>query len=150
MQTLSVSTSQRTVLFVALSALALVSYGAFLAAGPKHAMATLIGGLAGLALYHASFGFTAAWRHLVTERRGTGLRAQFVLILLVASIPVAMPAVFSITMALGALALQPALGSKRLTQADPAGSVTEASGDRVDWLFVGTAARAASVTVQWA
>ena len=30
---------------------------------------------------------------------------QFVLVLLVASIPVAMPAVFSITMALGALAL---------------------------------------------
>ena len=86
MQTLSVSTSQRTVLFVALSALALVSYGAFLAAGPKHALATLIGGLAGLALYHASFGFTAAWRHLVTERRGTGLRAQFVLILLVSAV----------------------------------------------------------------
>lgn len=86
MQSLSVSTSQRTVLFVALSALALVSYGAFLAAGPRHALATLIGGLAGLALYHASFGFTAAWRHLVTERRGTGLRAQFVLILLVSAV----------------------------------------------------------------
>lgn len=66
---------------MALSALALVSYAAFLVAGPKHAGATLIGGLAGLALYHASFGFTAAWRHIVTERRGTGLRAQFVLIL---------------------------------------------------------------------
>lgn len=82
MQSLSVSISQRSVLLIALSGLVLVTYGAFVAAGPRQAGATLIGGLAGLALYHASFGFTAAWRHIVTERRGTGLRAQFVLILL--------------------------------------------------------------------
>lgn len=73
-------------MFVALSALALVSHGAFLAAGPKAAGAALIGGLAGLALYHASFGFTAAWRHIVTERKGTGLRAQFVLLLATSAI----------------------------------------------------------------
>ena len=52
----------------------------------------------------------------------------------------------------GALKLQPALGSKRLTKAEPAGSTTESSGDvgRVDWLFVGAAARDATVTVEWA
>ena len=38
---------------------------------------------------------------------------QFVLVLLVASIPVAMPAVFSITMALGALALRSRRRSSR-------------------------------------
>ncbi|MEO1066807.1 MAG: YeeE/YedE family protein [Pseudomonadota bacterium] len=43
-------------------------------------MAVLIGGFAGFALYHASFGFTAAWRRIVVERRGNGLRAQMLLI----------------------------------------------------------------------
>ncbi len=43
----------------------------------------LTGALAGVALYHTSFGFTAAWRRIVTQRRGQGLRAQFVLISLV-------------------------------------------------------------------
>jgi hypothetical protein len=52
---------------------------------------------------------------------------------------------------LGALALQPSLGSHgTLTKAEPAGSTTEKSGDRVDWLFVGAAAKAATVTVEWA
>ena len=51
---------------------------------------------------------------------------------------------------LGALALQPSLGSKKLVKAEPEGSTTEATGERVDWLFVGAAAETASVTVQWA
>ncbi|MEP2532415.1 YeeE/YedE family protein [Shimia sp.] len=42
--------------------------------------AAMIGGLAGFALYHASFGFTAAWRRIVREKRGAGLRAQMLLI----------------------------------------------------------------------
>ena len=46
--------------------------------------AALVGGFAGLALYHASFGFTAAWRRVVTDGRGAGLRAQFLLIALTA------------------------------------------------------------------
>jgi uncharacterized membrane protein YedE/YeeE len=50
------------------------------AEGPRLALAALIGAGAGLALYHAGFGFTAAWRRLVRERRGAGLRAQLVLI----------------------------------------------------------------------
>lgn len=44
------------------------------------AIAVLIGALAGFSLYHASFGFTAGWRRIVSEARSSGLRAQFVLI----------------------------------------------------------------------
>ena len=40
----------------------------------------LIGGLLGLALYHASFGFTTAWRNLIINRRGRGVRAQMVML----------------------------------------------------------------------
>ncbi|MEM7444975.1 MAG: YeeE/YedE family protein [Pseudomonadota bacterium] len=43
------------------------------------ALAT-VGGLLGLTLYHASFGFTSAWRAFVFERRGAGLRAQMVML----------------------------------------------------------------------
>lgn len=39
-----------------------------------------IGLFAGIALYHASFGFTAAWRRFILERRSAGLRAQIVLL----------------------------------------------------------------------
>ena len=55
-------------------------------AGEKQALAVLIGGLAGFALYHASFGFTAAWRRIFAERRGVGLRYQFLLIVLTCSV----------------------------------------------------------------
>ncbi len=40
----------------------------------------VIGGLLGMVLYHAAFGFTAAWRVFITERRGRGLRAQMVML----------------------------------------------------------------------
>ena len=39
-----------------------------------------LGAFAGYGLYHASFGFTGAWRRMVRERRGAGLRAQMLLI----------------------------------------------------------------------
>lgn len=74
--------SKSTVAGVAVVLLALVAFGAYGEAGPRQAAAVLIGGVAGLSLYHASFGFTAAWRRIVTDKRGAGLRAQFVLILL--------------------------------------------------------------------
>ncbi|WP_299475986.1 YeeE/YedE family protein [uncultured Roseibium sp.] len=78
--------SQTTVVVVAAGMLALIATGAYAEAGLRQAVAVLIGGVAGLSLYHASFGFTAAWRRIVTERRGAGLRAQFVLILLTSAI----------------------------------------------------------------
>lgn len=50
--------------------------------GAKLILLAGIGFLAGLALYHASFGFTAAWRRFILERRSAGLRAQFILLAL--------------------------------------------------------------------
>ncbi len=55
-------------------------------AGDRQAIAAVIGGLAGFSLYHAAFGFTAAWRRVVTEGKGAGLRAQFLLIGLTAAV----------------------------------------------------------------
>ncbi len=55
---------------------------ALLANGYGWRQATLFGvGLgAGLILYHAAFGFTSAWRVMITERRSAGLRAQMVML----------------------------------------------------------------------
>lgn len=39
-----------------------------------------VGVAAGLILYHAAFGFTAAWREVVQTGRGSGLRAQMVML----------------------------------------------------------------------
>ena len=55
-------------------------------AGAKHALAVIIGAVAGFGLYHASFGFTSAWRRVVTEKRGAGVRAQFALIILTSAV----------------------------------------------------------------
>lgn len=86
MQILRLHSSQKAVLAAALAGLIAVAYAAYPHGGMQKIYAVLIGGLAGLALYHASFGFTAAWRHIVTEKKGTGLRAQFVLILLTSAV----------------------------------------------------------------
>ncbi|MGM0522404.1 MAG: YeeE/YedE family protein [Pseudomonadota bacterium] len=40
----------------------------------------IVGGLFGVVLYHAAFGFTSAWRVFITERKGRGLRAQMVML----------------------------------------------------------------------
>ena len=48
--------------------------------GPAHALLAAISLFAGIALYHASFGFTAAWRRFILERRSAGLRAQILLL----------------------------------------------------------------------
>ncbi len=40
----------------------------------------MVGVGAGLALYHAAFGFTSAWRNVVTSGRGAGLRAQLLML----------------------------------------------------------------------
>ncbi len=46
----------------------------------RHVFYVLIGFAAGIALYHASFGFTAAWRRFLREGKGVGLRAQLVML----------------------------------------------------------------------
>lgn len=77
---------QRTPLTIALGALGALAVAGFLARGGlqgegvRYALGTLLGGFAGFALYHAAFGFTAAWRRMTRERRGAGLRAQMALI----------------------------------------------------------------------
>ena len=47
--------------------------------GWRQAALFLVGLGAGLVLYHAAFGFTSAWRVMITERRSAGLRAQMVM-----------------------------------------------------------------------
>jgi len=66
--------------------LALLVTAAGMFAGQKQALAALIGALAGFSLYHASFGFTAAWRRIFAEQRGVGLRYQFLLIVLTSAV----------------------------------------------------------------
>lgn len=57
--------------------------------GLQLGLATLVGALAGISLYHAAFGFTAGWRRFIRERRAGGIRAQCLLI--------ALTAIFAIT-----------------------------------------------------
>ena len=40
----------------------------------------IVGLAAGIILYHAAFGFTAAWREVVKSGRGAGLRAQIIML----------------------------------------------------------------------
>lgn len=51
-------------------------------AGPRMVALLALGGGLGVALYHASFGFTAAYRVFLSERRSAGLRAQLVMLAL--------------------------------------------------------------------
>ena len=48
--------------------------------GWRQAALFAVGLSAGVILYHAAFGFTAAWREVVTTGRGAGLRAQMVML----------------------------------------------------------------------
>ena len=48
--------------------------------GPKHAALFGVGSLLGIALYHAAFGFTSAWRVFIADGRGAGLRAQMLML----------------------------------------------------------------------
>jgi len=73
---------QPRVIAAAGAGLALLTAQAAAQGGARGAAAALIGAAAGVALYHASFGFTAAWRRFARERRGAGLRAQMLLIAL--------------------------------------------------------------------
>lgn len=48
--------------------------------GPRHGGLFLVGAGCGIALHHAAFGFTAAYRALVTTGDGRGFRAQLLLL----------------------------------------------------------------------
>src|SRR5690349_21605080 len=65
------------------AALLLIIVGAWYLAqtvGAKHAALFVVGALLGLALYHAAFGFTSAWRVFIADGRGAGLRAQMLML----------------------------------------------------------------------
>ncbi|MFY0989357.1 YeeE/YedE family protein [Halomonas sp. C05BenzN] len=65
---------------VAAGALLLGALAVGAAFGLRIGLLMVVGGLLGMVLYHAAFGFTAAWRVFITERRGRGLRAQMVML----------------------------------------------------------------------
>ncbi len=46
----------------------------------------IIGAALGFVLYHASFGFTAGWRAMVSQRRGAGIRAQMIMLAVASAI----------------------------------------------------------------
>ncbi|MBJ7263447.1 MAG: YeeE/YedE family protein [Burkholderiaceae bacterium] len=50
--------------------------------GTKQGALFLVGGALGISLYHASFGFTSAWRVFIVDGRGRGLRVQMILLAL--------------------------------------------------------------------
>ena len=56
--------------------------GLSLGQGPRLAGLFAVGGAFGLVLYHAAFGFTSAWRNLIRDSRGRGLRAQMIMLAL--------------------------------------------------------------------
>lgn len=49
-------------------------------AGWRQVALFVVGAAAGLVLYHASFGFTSAFRVFISDRRGAGLRAQMLML----------------------------------------------------------------------
>jgi len=72
--------ANRVAVAIGITALAAVALAGAAEDGARLALAALIGGFAGVALYHAAFGFTGAWRRLILDRRGAGVRAQMLLI----------------------------------------------------------------------
>jgi len=71
---------QLAVVLAGLGGLILLMGFAGAAAGVRQSLLAVIGFLAGLSLYHASFGFTAAWRRMLNERRSLGIRAQIIML----------------------------------------------------------------------
>ena len=50
------------------------------AADGRHGILFLVGGLLGISLYHAAFGFTAAYRNALVHRDVSGIAAQCVML----------------------------------------------------------------------
>ena len=71
------------------TALAAIAAGAVYlnaAVSGRQSLLFLVGAVAGVALYHAAFGFTASWRTFITERRGSGIRAQMLMLALTCAV----------------------------------------------------------------
>jgi len=69
---------------IGLAAIASLSLALFLLPnyGWRHVALFITGLAAGIFLYHAAFGFTAAWREVAATGRGAGLRAQMIMLAL--------------------------------------------------------------------
>lgn len=52
----------------------------------RQAALFLVGTAAGVVLYHAAFGFTSSWRVFISDRRGSGLRAQMLMLALTCAV----------------------------------------------------------------
>ena len=76
----SAPTMNRTTLAAAGSITLLLALYLLSGYGWRQAALFLVGLGAGIALYHAAFGFTGAWRQMITNRRSAGLRAQMVML----------------------------------------------------------------------
>ena len=70
----------RTGLILSASAILLLSAYLFNNLGWRQASLFLVGVMAGVILYHAAFGFTAAWREIALTGRSAGLRAQMIML----------------------------------------------------------------------
>lgn len=71
---------------VAFGAMALLGYAIFAGHGVRQGVLYLIGVLLGVALYHARFGFTSAFRQLVAVGQGAGLRAHMLMLAVASAI----------------------------------------------------------------
>ena len=77
---LQAASVNRRVVAAALAALAVGTLWLGEAYSWRQAALFLLGGGMGVALYHALFGFTSAWRVFIADRRGAGLRAQMLML----------------------------------------------------------------------
>jgi uncharacterized protein len=68
------------------AAIATAAIALWMRVSGRQAALFLVGALAGVVLYHAAFGFTSAWRVLIVERRGAGLRAQMLMLAVTCSV----------------------------------------------------------------
>ena len=71
---------------VALAAIAAAALYLNVVVNGRQSLLFLVGAGAGIALYHAAFGFTASWRMFITDRRGAGIRAQMLMLALTCAV----------------------------------------------------------------
>ena len=76
----SAPTTNRATLAAAGSVTLLLALYLLSGYGWRQSALFLVGLGAGIALYHAAFGFTGAWRQMISNRRSAGLRAQMVML----------------------------------------------------------------------
>ncbi len=72
--------AQTAVVVTAHAAIAVLAWAAGRAGPPHIGLLTVVGALLGVALYHAAFGFTSAFRVLLADGRSAGFRAQLVML----------------------------------------------------------------------